>query len=324
MIPELKGKLDGFSMRVPVPDGSVVDLDRDARERGHGEEINAASARRADTGPLEGILAYTEDPLVSLDFVGNPHSSIFDSQPDDGHRAALVKVIAWYDNEWGFSNRLVDLAGRVARAEAAAGSSSAPRRPARAARARARRLQRAARRTARITDDTRIRAALPTIQALRERGARVVVCSHLGRPKGKPRPELSPAAGRRRASASCSATTSPSPTTASATAPRRRSRPLGDGDVALLENLRFHAGRRRTTRRSRGSSRRSPTSTSTTRSAPRTARTRRRRASPSCCPRPPATLLLREVETCSAAAGATRAAVRRRSRRRQGRPTRSA
>ena len=88
VIPELKGKLDGFSMRVPVPDGSVVDLVVNLERAASVEEINAAFSERADTGPLKGILAYTEDPIVSQDFVGSRYSSIFDSPADDGRREA--------------------------------------------------------------------------------------------------------------------------------------------------------------------------------------------------------------------------------------------
>ena len=113
VIPELKGKLDGMSMRVPVPDGSVVDLvctlGREAARRG---DQRRRRRPRADTGRLAGILAYTEDEIVSQDIVGNPYSSIFDSKLTMAH-GRLAKVIAWYDNEWGFSNRLVDLITKV-------------------------------------------------------------------------------------------------------------------------------------------------------------------------------------------------------------------
>ena len=112
VVPELAGKLNGFAVRAPVPTGSVVDLvfrpSRDASV----EEINAAIAERADSGPLEGILQYTEDPIVSSDIARSPYSSIFDSKLTMV-TGGLVKVIAWYDNEWGYSNRVVDLAQRV-------------------------------------------------------------------------------------------------------------------------------------------------------------------------------------------------------------------
>jgi glyceraldehyde 3-phosphate dehydrogenase len=108
VIPELKGKLDGMSMRVPVPNGSVVDLVCQLGREASVEEINAAMRERADTGRLKGILAYTEDKIVSSDIVGSPYSSIFDAGLTMSH-GRTAKVIAWYDNEWGFSNRLVDL-----------------------------------------------------------------------------------------------------------------------------------------------------------------------------------------------------------------------
>jgi glyceraldehyde 3-phosphate dehydrogenase len=108
VIPELQGRMDGISMRVPVPTGSVVDLvcilDRPATV----DEVNAAVRAKADTGRMEGILAYTEDPIVSADIVGSPYSSIFDAQLTMT-RDRLAKVVSWYDNEWGFSHRLVEL-----------------------------------------------------------------------------------------------------------------------------------------------------------------------------------------------------------------------
>jgi glyceraldehyde 3-phosphate dehydrogenase len=112
VIPELKGRLDGFAMRVPVPDGSVVDLVVNLEKAASVEEINAAVRERADTGPLQGILAYTEDPIVSQDIVGSSYSSVFDSKLTMAH-GKLAKVITWYDNEFGYSNRLVDLATRI-------------------------------------------------------------------------------------------------------------------------------------------------------------------------------------------------------------------
>ncbi len=112
VIPELNGKLDGISMRVPVPDGSVVDLVCTLGREASVEEINAAVKAKADTGRLAGILAYTEDEIVSQDIVGNPYSSIFDAKLTMAH-GRTAKVISWYDNEWGFSNRLVDLITKV-------------------------------------------------------------------------------------------------------------------------------------------------------------------------------------------------------------------
>src|SRR5436305_12594453 len=109
VIPELDGRLHGFSVRAPLPTGSVVDLTVETARATTADEVNAAFRERADTGPLEGILAYTEEPLVSSDIVKSPYSAIFDSELTAVIDDTLVKVVAWYDNEWGYSNRLVDL-----------------------------------------------------------------------------------------------------------------------------------------------------------------------------------------------------------------------
>lgn len=113
VIPALKGKLNGMAMRVPVPAGSVVDLvvllDKDATV----EEVNAAMKKAAE-GSMKGILEYTEDPIVSHDIVGNHHSSIFDSALTMKMGERMVKVISWYDNEMGYSTRVVDLAKKLA------------------------------------------------------------------------------------------------------------------------------------------------------------------------------------------------------------------
>jgi glyceraldehyde 3-phosphate dehydrogenase len=107
VLPELKGKLDGYALRVPVPTGSITDLTVELAKETSAAEINAAMKKAAE-GPLKGILRYTEDPIVSADIVTDPHSSIFDAGITKviGNQA---KVAAWYDNEWGYSNRLVDL-----------------------------------------------------------------------------------------------------------------------------------------------------------------------------------------------------------------------
>jgi glyceraldehyde 3-phosphate dehydrogenase len=112
VIPELNGKLHGFAVRAPVPTGSVVDLTAETERETTVEEINQAMKAAAE-GPLKGILAYTEDPIVSSDIVGNPHSSIFDSQLTAVMDGTMVKLVSWYDNEWGYSNRVVDLVSRV-------------------------------------------------------------------------------------------------------------------------------------------------------------------------------------------------------------------
>jgi glyceraldehyde 3-phosphate dehydrogenase len=112
VIPELKGVLDGYALRVPTPTGSITDLTVTTRDGLTVDEINAAYRAAAESGPLRGYLQYTEDPIVSADIIGNPHSSIFDS----GLTRVLgdqVKISSWYDNEWGYSARLVDLARHV-------------------------------------------------------------------------------------------------------------------------------------------------------------------------------------------------------------------
>ncbi|MBN1173064.1 MAG: type I glyceraldehyde-3-phosphate dehydrogenase [Micromonosporaceae bacterium] len=108
VLPQLKGKLDGFSLRVPLPTGSVTDLTFTASRPTTVEEVNAAIKAAAE-GPLKGILAYTEDPIVSSDIVTDSHSSVFDSGCTKVIGGTTVKVLSWYDNEWGYSNRLVDL-----------------------------------------------------------------------------------------------------------------------------------------------------------------------------------------------------------------------
>jgi len=108
VLPELKGKLDGFAMRVPVIDGSVVDLVAELEKKATKEDINKAIKEAAETS-LKGILAYTEDPIVSCDVIGNPNSSIFDAQSTMVMGDNFVKVVSWYDNEFGYSNRCVDL-----------------------------------------------------------------------------------------------------------------------------------------------------------------------------------------------------------------------
>jgi len=112
VIPEVKGKLDGFAMRVPVPTGSVTDLTVDLGRETTKEEINAAFKAAAENGPLKGFLKYTEDEIVSRDIVTDPSSCIFDSKLTMAN-GNQVKVVGWYDNEWGYSNRLVDLVAFV-------------------------------------------------------------------------------------------------------------------------------------------------------------------------------------------------------------------
>src|SRR4051795_321309 len=113
VLPELNGKLHGFAIRAPVPTGSLVDLTFEAERETSVEEVNAAFQAKADTGDLEGILKYNEDPLVSTDIISNPYSSIVDAPLTAVIDGTLVKVVSWYDNEWGYSNRLVDLVQKV-------------------------------------------------------------------------------------------------------------------------------------------------------------------------------------------------------------------
>jgi len=109
ILPKLKGKLDGCSMRVPVPDGSVVDLVATLKKKVTVEKVNQAFADAAAKGDLKGILQYTEDPIVSSDVVGNPYSSVFDAGATMVIADNMVKVVSWYDNEWGYSSRVVEL-----------------------------------------------------------------------------------------------------------------------------------------------------------------------------------------------------------------------
>ena len=113
VIPELNGKLHGFAVRAPVPTGSVVDLTVEVNRETSVEEINAAMKAAAESGPLKDLLIYNEDPIVSSDIVKNPASSIFDSELTAVMDGTMVKVVSWYDNEWGYSNRVSDLVQRL-------------------------------------------------------------------------------------------------------------------------------------------------------------------------------------------------------------------
>ncbi|HZA88769.1 MAG TPA: type I glyceraldehyde-3-phosphate dehydrogenase [Solirubrobacterales bacterium] len=119
VLPELDGKLNGVAVRAPVATGSVVDLVCEVARETTAEEINEA-ARTAAEGPLHGIFAYTEDPIVSTDIVQDPHSAIFDAEQTIVLEGRMVKTVAWYDNEWGYSNRCVELAAKVLQAKPAA------------------------------------------------------------------------------------------------------------------------------------------------------------------------------------------------------------
>jgi glyceraldehyde 3-phosphate dehydrogenase len=108
VLESMKGRLDGTSLRVPVPTGSITDFNAILARDASADEINAAFAKAAKAGPLKGVIRYTEEPIVSSDIQGDPHSCIFDSKLTMS-MGRLVKVLGWYDNEWGYSNRLVDL-----------------------------------------------------------------------------------------------------------------------------------------------------------------------------------------------------------------------
>ena len=114
VLPELRGRLDGLAMRVPIPNGSTVDLVAEMQTSVTVEEVNDV-VRRAAEGPLQGIIEYCTDPVVSSDIIGNPHSCIFDSALTQVTGSRLLRVVAWYDNEWGYSSRVVDLAERLVR-----------------------------------------------------------------------------------------------------------------------------------------------------------------------------------------------------------------
>jgi glyceraldehyde 3-phosphate dehydrogenase len=113
VIPELKGKLDGFAMRVPTPDGSVVDLTCELDKKTSKEEINRALKAAAE-GPMKGILEFCEDPIVSVDVIGNRHSSVLDAQLTQVIDGNFIKVVSWYDNEYGYANRVIDLLLKIA------------------------------------------------------------------------------------------------------------------------------------------------------------------------------------------------------------------
>ena len=108
VMPELKGKLDGYAMRVPTPDVSVVDLSVELEKSTDAESINAAMKAAAE-GPMKGILEYCDEPLVSADFLGNPHSSVLDALSTKVMNGRFAKLLSWYDNEVGYATRVVDL-----------------------------------------------------------------------------------------------------------------------------------------------------------------------------------------------------------------------
>ena len=113
VLPQLKGKLDGLAMRVPVPDGSIVDLVCRLGKKASRQDINAV-VQEAAKGPMQRVVEYSEAPLVSSDIIGNTHSSIFDALSTNSQEDGYARIVSWYDNEWGYSNRVVDLIGMLA------------------------------------------------------------------------------------------------------------------------------------------------------------------------------------------------------------------
>ncbi len=191
VLPELKGRLDGIAMRVPTPNVSVVDLAAVLDRKTSTEEVNAAFKAAAD-GAMKGILEYVEAPLVSIDFRGNSHSSSLDAQYTSVMDGDFVKVLSWYDNEWGYSSRCVDLLrflveeGPVVSApgiESLGSSREAGLHPRRLQRADQERHDHRRHANPRLAPDDHIRP--------RTGAAAVILASHLGRPKGKPKPEYS-------------------------------------------------------------------------------------------------------------------------------------
>jgi glyceraldehyde 3-phosphate dehydrogenase len=113
VLPELSGKMDGMAIRVPVPDGSVTDIVAQLEKSTNAQEINACLRTASQQPPLRGILEVNDDEIVSVDVIGNPHSSIVDAPATMVLNGTMAKVLAWYDNEWGYSCRLAELADRL-------------------------------------------------------------------------------------------------------------------------------------------------------------------------------------------------------------------
>ena len=243
VIPDLKGKFDGFSLRVPTPTVSVVDFTAIVSRPTSVEELNAAF-RTAAAGPLEGILGVSDEPLVSMDFKGDSRSSIIDADSTMVLGGTMVKVIAWYDNEWGYSCRVADLIAFVA-ARLPVAARPMDKLTIRDADVAGKRVFvrvdfNVPLADGKVTDDSRIRAAIPTIVALLQGGASVILASHLGRPDGKVQDglRLRPVGERLTQLLHRNVPVTGDALGVGTEDAIKRLRP---GEVLMLENLRFHA-----------------------------------------------------------------------------------